>query len=128
MEIKNINNVDTIIQSFWKYGYMTLSRRFGTYLPEPTKIGNYDVDAIGRQNKQFVIGITLSDDELNHPEIYQKIEFLASRQNKYSKRKVKLFIAVSRKSLNKARMIISELGKDIIKNIKIIPIDETKAN
>jgi hypothetical protein len=128
LQLKNENMVDTIIQSFWKYGYMTLSRRYGTYLPEPSKVGNYEVDAIGKQKKQYVIGITLSASELDDPGIYQKLKFLASRQNKYSRKNVKLFIAIPNNSLNKARMIISNLEDNIKKNIKLIPFEPTKFN
>ena len=45
--------VDDLVSHFWKNGYLTLSRRFGKYLPEPSKIGDYEVDAIGKLKKNF---------------------------------------------------------------------------
>jgi len=124
----NQNKVDTIIQTFWKHGYMTLSRKYGKYLPEPSKIGDYDVDAIGKQKKSYVIGITLSQEDLNNIYIYEKLEFLASRQNRHSKQKVKLFIAVPTILLNQAKMIISELKDEARKNIKLVPINDQNIN
>lgn len=122
------NKVDSIVQSFWKYGYMTLSRKYGKYLPEPSKIGDYDVDAIGKQKKNYVIGITLTQEDLNNIYIYEKLEFLASRQNRYSKHKVKLFVAVPTNLLNQAKMVVSELKEEVRKNIKLIPINDQKIN
>jgi len=121
-------NVDAIVGSFWKHGYMTLSRKFGSYLPEPARIGNYEVDAIGKYKNNYVIGITLNEEELNNLEIYRKLEFLGSRNVKYSNRKVKLFVAVPRDLAVKARNIISTLTEETRKNIKLIPIDLPAAN
>ncbi len=39
-------NVDQLVDQFWKRGYFTVSRKFGTYLPEPSKVGGFDVDII----------------------------------------------------------------------------------
>ncbi len=122
------NNVDAIVDSFWKHGYMTLSRKFGSYLPEPAKVGNYEVDAIGKYKNNYVIGITLTEEELNNLNIYRKLEFLGSRSVKYSNRKVKLFVAVPRELAVKARNIIATLTEETRKNIKLIPIEKPTVN
>ena len=49
-------NVDQLVEQFWKRGYFTVSRKFGTYLPEPSKVGNFDVDIIARYKKDYAIG------------------------------------------------------------------------
>ena len=122
------HNVDAIVDSFWKHGYMTLSRKFGSYLPEPAMVGNYEVDAIGKYKNNYVIGISLNKEDLNNLEIYRKLEFLGSRSVKYSNRKVKLFVAVPRELAVKARNIIATLTEETQKNIKLIPIDLPTVN
>ena len=95
--ITNQERVDALIKSFWKNGYLTLSRRYGTFLPNPKPIGSYEVDAVGKQRKKFVIGLTITEEELSNPKIYEKIEYLATRHSKYSKNSVSLFIGVNKK-------------------------------
>lgn len=126
--ITNQDRVDVLIQSFWKNGYLTLSRKFGTYLPNPEPIGSYEIDAVGKQRKKFVIGLTIKEEELNNPKIYEKIKFLASRHSKYSKNKVSLFIGVNKKLVNKVRLLISGMDETIRKNIKIVPIVNNNYN
>lgn len=126
--LTNQKRVDALIQSFWKNGYLTLSRKYGTYLPDPKPIGNYSVDAIGKQRKKYVIGLTITDRELEDPKIKQKIEFLATRHSKYSHKKVSLFIGVNKENSKKLRKIISELNDDLKKNIKIVQIEQYSIN
>ena len=97
-------NVDDLINHFWKNGYLTLSRRYGKYLPEPSKIGEYDVDAIGRLKKKYAIGVILSPEDLEDPKIYSKLEYLATRHTKFSNRKVKLFVGVPKELFNKVKL------------------------
>ncbi len=120
--------VDNLIQHFWKYGYMTLSRKFGTYLPEPNSVGKYDVDAIGKQKKKYAIGIILKEEELDDPKVYSKLEFLSTRETKYSHKRVTLFVGVPRQFLAKAKTIISNLSENAQKNIKLVPIPEQRIN
>lgn len=114
--------VDDLVSHFWKNGYLTLSRRFGKYLPEPSKIGDYEVDAIGKLKKEYAIGITLTPDELEDPNIYSKLEYLATRHTKYSNKKVTLFVGVPKELFNKVKLCISSLSEDAQKNIKLVSI------
>jgi hypothetical protein len=113
--------VDDLISYFWKNGYLTLSRKFGTYLPEPNNIGQYPVDAVGRLKKKYAIGIILTEDELDDPKIYSKLEFLATRQTKYSQRRITLFIGVPKNLVNKAKLVVNSLSEAAKKSIKIVP-------
>ena len=113
--------VDDLISYFWKNGYLTLSRKFGTYLPEPNNIGQYPVDAVGRLKKKYAIGIILNEEELDDPKIYSKLEFLATRQTKYSQRRITLFVGVPRFLVNKAKLVVSSLSEAAKKSIKIVP-------
>jgi len=115
--------VDDLVSHFWKNGYLTLSRKFGTYLPEPGNVGKYEVDAIGKLKKKFAIGVTLSEEELNDPKIYTKLEYLATRHTKYSNQKVTLFVGVPKSLFNKVKLCISNLSSDAKKNIKLVPIE-----
>ena len=53
-----IKNIELLQDQFWKRGYMTISRRFGTYLPEPAKVGMFNVDIIAKYKDDYAIGIT----------------------------------------------------------------------
>lgn len=114
--------VDDLVSHFWKNGYLTLSRRFSKYLPEPSNIGKYEVDAIGKLKKKYAIGVTLSTEDLNDSKIYSKLEYLATRHTKYSNKNVTLFVGVPKLLINKVRMCISSLSQDAQKNIKVVPI------
>jgi hypothetical protein len=114
--------VDDLVNHFWKNGYLTLSRKFGTYLPKPSNVGEYEVDAIGKLKKKYAIGVTLSEEELNDPKVYRKLEFLATRQTKYSNKRVTLFVGVPKSLFNKVKLCLINLSSEAQKNIKIVPI------
>lgn len=116
--------VDDLISHFWKDGYLTLSRKFGTYLPEPSNVGKYEVDAIGKLKKKYVIGVTLTADELNEPNIYSKLEYLATRHTKYTNKRVTLFVGVPKSLFNKVKVCIKNLTTEAQKNIKIVPVSQ----
>ena len=59
MNISERKAIDILVSEFWRLGFFTVSRRFGTYLPEPENIGRFKVDAIGRLKEKYAIGITL---------------------------------------------------------------------
>lgn len=123
--------VDDLVNHFWRNGYLTLSRKFGTYLPEPKSVGGYEVDAIGKYKKKFAIGVTLSEEELNDPKIYSKLEFLATRHTKYSNKRVTLFVGVPKHLFNKVKICVSNLSEAAQKNIKVVAISselQTKRN
>ncbi len=114
--------VDDLVNHFWRNGYLTLSRKFGTYLPEPKSVGGYEVDAIGKLKKKYAIGVTLTEEDLDNPKIYSKLEFLATRHTKYSNRKVTLFVGVPKHLFNKVKMCVSNLSENAQKNIKVVAI------
>ncbi len=115
--------VDQLIDHFWQNGYMTLRRKFGTYLEEPTPIGKYNVDAVGRFKKKYALGIVVTEEELKDEKITAKLEFLATRQTKYSNKNVTLFIGVFPENYSKIKSITESLSMDAYKNIKIVVIN-----
>lgn len=118
--------VDDLITHFWKNGYLTVSRKYGKFLPEPKPIGEYEVDAVGKLKKKFALGIVLTEEELNNPKIYSKLNYLATRQTKYSNKQITLFVGVPQSMLNKARVVVSGLEESVKRNIKLIGVDESK--
>ena len=116
--------VDLLVEEFWKHGYLTVSRKYGTYLPEPSKVGEFDVDIIARYKKNYAIGITLSEEDLNDPNLINKIKFLATRQTKFTNRRVMLFIGVESEFYKNAKTLIELFEHDIKKNIKLFQIIE----
>ncbi|HSP88942.1 MAG TPA: hypothetical protein VLN45_12475 [Ignavibacteriaceae bacterium] len=117
--------IDTLVKNFWKLGYLTVKRKFGTYLPEPGKIGEFDIDVVAKQEKNYAIGITLHSEELNNPKLLEKITFLATRHTKFSNRQVQLFLGIPSKHYKKIKQLVELLDDEVKKNIKLISITET---
>lgn len=117
-------DIDLLIGEFWKKGYLTLSRKFGTYLPEPTNIGGFAVDIIAKQKNNYAIGITLTEEDFTEAELIKRITFLATRQTKSGHRKVQLFIGANKQNYSRARMLLKQIDPEIRKNIKLFLIEE----
>jgi hypothetical protein len=118
-------DVDLLIEEFWKKGYLTLYRKFGTYLPEPSNIGEFEVDVIAKLKDNFAIGITLSDQDFKDSSfIKNKLSYLAQRQTRGSNKKVQLFVGVSLLNLKYAKTLLDELDPETKKNIKLFPITD----
>jgi hypothetical protein len=115
-------NVDQLVEQFWKRGYFTVSRKFGTYLPEPSKVGNFDIDIIARYKKDYAIGITLAEQDLQSINLCKKLTYLATRHTKYSNKKVRLFVGVPVNFFKQAKILIEQLDPDVQKNIKLFQI------
>ena len=125
LDLVKRKRVDLLVDQLWKYGYLTLKRKFGTYLPEPEKVGEFDIDIVSRQKKDYAIGVTLSVDEMNNPKVLEKISFLATRHTKFTNNNVTLFLGVPSSHLRKVKQLVEVLGDDIRKNIKFVSIPET---
>lgn len=118
-------DVDLLIEEFWKKGYLTLFRKFGTYLPEPSKIGGFEVDVIAKLKDNFAIGITLTEQDFNDPSsVKNKLSYLAQRQTRVSNKKVQLFVGVSLLNYKYAKTLLDELDPETKKNIKLFQISE----
>lgn len=116
-------DVDALIEQFWKRGYLTVSRKYGTYLPEPDKVGIYDVDVVARYKDSYAIGIILSDEDFfDINKTKNKLAYLSTRQTKYNGKKVALFVGVSLKNFRKAKDIVESLPEEIKKNIRLVQI------
>ena len=115
-------DIDLLQVQFWKRGYMTVSRRFGTYLPEPAKVGSFDVDIVARYKDDYAIGINLSESDFIDDDIVNKLRYLATRHTKYRNRKVKLFVGVSNKYFKHAKLLLEKLEPEVQKNIKLFQI------
>jgi hypothetical protein len=119
LDLMKRNSVDLLVDQFWKNGYLTISRKFGIYLPEPQRMGGFDVDIVARFKKEYAIGITLNEEDIENPELKEKIKFLATRQTKFTNKRVLLFIGISLDLRKKIELIINSLDENIRKNIKI---------
>lgn len=116
--------IDLLVEQFWKRGYLTLSRRYGTYLPEPSSIGGFEVDIVARQKNNYAIGLTLSHDDLNDPSLINRLRFLATRQTRNSNKKVLLFVGISKSAFSITKTLLDKIEEDIRKNIRLFIIEE----
>ncbi|MGE5858922.1 MAG: hypothetical protein ACM34J_00105 [Ignavibacteria bacterium] len=115
-------SVDLLVEQFWKNGYLTIRRKFGTYLPEPAKVGNFDVDIIARYKDSYAIGLTLTKNDMNNAKIKEKIIFLATRQTRFTNKQVKLFIGADETIYKNAKALIEILDNHVKKNIRLFQI------
>ncbi|PKL81745.1 MAG: hypothetical protein CVV24_13685 [Ignavibacteriae bacterium HGW-Ignavibacteriae-3] len=120
-----IERVDYLIDHLWQHGYLTLSRKFGKYLPAPPLIGEYEVDAVAKYKRKIALGLTVSDEELNDPKFLSKLDFLANYTSRYPQNKVTLFLGVPYNAQVKASLLISSLDEATQKHIKIITLPES---
>ena len=126
--VTNQDRVDALIKSFWKDGYLTLSRRFGTFLPEPKPMGEYSVDAVGKYKKKYAVGVVVKTEEFDDPKLISKIQYLASRYDRRSNAKVTLFIGVAKDDLVKMNLILKKIDPEFRKNMKVIVVPNGKIN
>lgn len=125
MDTDRRKDVDLLIEEFWKKGYLTLYRKFGTYLPEPSNIGGFEVDVVAKQKDSFAIGINLCDQDFKNPEeLKNKLTYLAQRQTRRTNKKVQLFVGVSILNYKYAKSLIEELDLETKRNIKLVQISE----
>lgn len=122
--------VDHLIDHLWSNGYLTLSRKFGKYLPAPTPVGQYEVDAIAKYKRKIAIGLTVSEEELNDPNLINKLQAITKEKSRFSNNRVTLFLGVPNNLLIKAHMLVSTLDDETRRSIKIVtlPDSQTKAN
>jgi hypothetical protein len=118
--------VDLLIDHLWEQGYLTLSRKFGKYLPAPPTISGYEVDSISRYKKKLAIGITISDEELNDVLFITKLEAILNYQIQNPANRVTLFLGVPENSVVKATMLISTLPDEHQKHIKVVALSDKK--
>ncbi|MHB9041908.1 MAG: hypothetical protein ACYC4T_14740 [Melioribacteraceae bacterium] len=116
--------VDYLIDHLWQHGYLTLSRKFGKYLPAPPLMGEYEVDAVAKYKKKIALGLTVTDEELNDHSFLSKLDFLANYSARFPQNRITLFLGVPYNSLVKASLLISSLDEETQKHIKIITIPE----
>ncbi len=126
LELVKRRTVDLLVEQFWKHGYLTVSRKFGTYLPEPSKVGSFDVDIVAKQKNNYAIGITLNEDDLKDDSIIKRLNFLASRQTRYTNKRVLLFIGVPLNIYKNVKVLLESISPDIRKNIRLFQIEERK--
>ncbi|MBT8379780.1 MAG: hypothetical protein KJN64_11155 [Ignavibacteria bacterium] len=126
MNISEREIIDSLVNEFWRLGYFTLSRRMGKYLPEPTAIGNFKVDVVGRQRDKYAVGIILNLNDLNDLNLIEKIKYLASRHSKSSRKPVTLLVGVPEYYHKLAKQKISSLDGELKRNVKIVKITENR--
>ena len=124
-ELLKRKSVDFLVEQFWRKGYLTLSRKFGTYLPEPISVGGFEVDIVARQKNNYAIGLTLNDEDMkDHNPLLNKLKYLATRQTRKGNMPVMLFVGVKKENFTEVKMIIDQLEENIRKNIKLFQITE----
>jgi len=124
MDISERKAIDSLVNEFWRLGFFTVSRRLGTYLPDPDNVGKYQVDVIGRQKERYAIGIILNKDEIFKSDLLEKISYLASRKSRTSGKSISLFIGVTDYYFKRMKELLLNIDEKIRRNIKLVRIEE----
>lgn len=124
MNVSERKAIDLLVNEFWRLGFFTVSRRLGTYLPEPDNVGRFQVDVIGRQKEKYAIGITLNKEDIYNSDLLEKISYLASRKSRSSGKSITLFIGVDDIYLKRVKEFLLNIDEKIRKNIKLVRIEE----
>jgi hypothetical protein len=124
--LKRQRSIDLLINHFWQNGYITVKRRFGTYLSEPPRIGDYEVDILAKQKKNYAIGITIIGEDVKDSGLLNRIVYLASRESRFTKKRIPLFIGVNIENLSLIKGLLNSLEEKLKSSIKIFPLFEQK--
>jgi len=128
MNISEKRAIDLLVNEFWRLGFFTISRRLGTYLPEPANVGNFKVDAVGRLKEKYAIGIVLDKEDIFNPDLLEKLSYLATRKSRTSNKTITLFIGVDDNHFKQVKELMASLDETIRKNIKLVRIEENNFN
>ncbi len=124
MNISERKAIDLLVNEFWRLGFLTVSRRLGTYLPEPENVGNFQVDIIGRQKEKYAIGITLSKEDIYKSDLLEKVNYLASRKSRSTGKSITLFIGVDDIYFKRVKELLFNIDEKVRRNIKIVRIED----
>lgn len=124
MNISERKAIDLLVNEFWRLGFLTVSRRLGTYLPEPENVGNFRVDIIGRQKEKYAIGITLSKEDIYKSDLLEKISYLASRKSRSTGKSITLFIGVDDIYFKRVKELLFNIDEKVRRNIKMVRIED----
>ena len=124
MNISERKAIDLLVNEFWRLGFFTVSRRLGTYLPEPEDIGQFKVDVIGRQKDKYAIGINLNKEDIFNSDLIEKINYLASRKTSSSKKPIMLLIGVPDIYFKQVKELLLNVDETVKRNIKLTRIVE----
>ena len=124
MNISERKAIDLLVNEFWRLGFFTVSRRLGTYLPEPENVGKFRVDVIGRQKEKYAIGITLGKDDIYKSDLLEKIDYLGARKLRSSGKSITLFIGVNDIYFKRVKELLLNIDEKIRRNIKLVRIEE----
>jgi len=124
MNISERKAIDLLVNEFWRLGFLTVSRRLGTYLPEPEEIGKFKVDVIGRLREKYAIGITLDKEDIFTSNLIEKINYLASRKTRFSDKPILLLIGVPDIYFKQVKELLLSVDEKVKRNIKLTRISE----
>jgi hypothetical protein len=124
MDITDKKAIDLLVNEFWRLGFFTISRRLGTFLPEPDYVGKYQVDVIGRQNEKYAIGIFLTKEDIFKSDLLEKISYLASRKSRATGKSITLLIGVNNYYFKRVKELLLNIDDKIRRNIKLVRIEE----
>jgi len=120
--------IDLLVSEFWKRGYTIQSRKYGKYLPEPPAIGEFQIDILAKRDKDFAIGIAVSEYEVNDSAILNKLTFLATRITRMTKRNVHLLIGAPPNCYRRIKELLDSVALLSKEHVSLHLLNETEAD
>jgi hypothetical protein len=117
--------IDALLHRIRLEGFQIVSRKAGKYLPAPAPVGGYEIDALAKRSGVYCIGLALDAQDLVHGALAAKIEYLATRTSKISKKPVTLYIGVDQAHYVKLAQLLQTLGTDVRNQIRTYPMTAT---
>ncbi len=114
--------IDTLVAQFWADGYKIVHRKFGNYLTDPPKIGEFQIDILARKGNRFAMGIVLEEKDFWNNNLAEMFNFLATRKSKFANAASLLYIGVEPSLYVKLAGILYKMDKNISINIRSFPL------
>ena len=73
------------------------------------------------------IRLILSDEDFKNPNLLEKLTYLATRQTKYTNKKVNLFVGINLELFSRLKAIIRLLSPEARNSIRLIPLDNNNS-
>jgi len=120
--------IDLLVREFWKRGFSIEYRKFGKYLPNPPLVGSFHVDIIAKKNRDYAIGIFVSDSDISDMGFFNRINYLSSRISKFNKKNVELMIGVSFENYKAVKELLNSMDFLSRPNLNLIILQENEVD
>lgn len=114
--------IDAMLHRIRMEGFQTVARKHGKYLPPPAPVGSYEIDVLAKRAGVYGIGLALDAQDLVQSSLPAKIEYLATRTSRISKKPVFLFLGIDQTHYVKLAQLLQGLPAEVRAQIRTYPM------